>query len=125
MVEADHSQGIEYFSSNFLSRQAQNLENEGNILEDPLVEKKTKILKDNPHGSSEFVNLVVGDAEDIPSLDEDMAMGREEFPVDDLEKGSFAGAAGAGDKIKVSFFHMEGDIRQSPMWFLVLLPDME
>jgi hypothetical protein len=90
MVEADHSQGVKHSPSNFLSRQAQNLENKGNILEDPLVEKKTKILKDNPHGSSEFVNLVVGDAENIPSLDEDMAMGREEFPVDDLEKRSFA-----------------------------------
>jgi hypothetical protein len=62
MIEVDHSEGIEYTTSQFLSGITENLENDSDIVEYLFMKKQPEILENDAHGASEFVNFVVGNA---------------------------------------------------------------
>jgi len=88
------------------------------------MEDKAKILEDNPHCPPQLEYFMVGDAEDVPFVDDDLALGREDLAKNDLEKSGFSRAARTCDESEISLIYLERDISESPVRFLILLPDM-
>jgi hypothetical protein len=49
------------------------------------VKDQPKILKDDPHMSSQLIDLVVGDLENVPVVDDDLSLGGKNLAIQDLE----------------------------------------
>ena len=88
------------------------------------MEKHPTILEDNTHLSSQLIDFMIGNFEDVSLINNDLSLGRENFPEHDFQQGGFSRTAGAGNKPKISFFCMECDIGQGPMGRLILFPDV-
>lgn len=124
MMEIDHPQSIENPSPRFFAGDSQHLEYYRYVVEDFPVEKKTEVLEYDAHSPSQMIDLVVRDAQDVSSVDDDLALGGVNFSKDNLEESGFSRTARPRDEAKISFFHMKGDIGEGPVRLLVLLPDM-
>ena len=43
-----------------------------------------------------------GNLQDVDAVDDDLALGRQDLPEDDLEEGRLARAAGPGDEVEIA-----------------------
>ncbi len=123
-MKIDHPQCIEGASSNLFARSPQYLQGHRDILENFFLEEKAEVLENDPHASSQPVYSVVGDAEDIPVVDDDLPLSRKNLSEDQLEERCFARATGPGDECEITFLHMKSDIRKCPLGSLILFPYM-
>lgn len=124
LMKIDHPQRVEDPAADFFDRDSENMEAEGDIVKDFFMEKKPEILEDDAHRPSQSVYLVVGKPQDVDAVDDDLASGRQDLAKNDFEESRFSRAARPGDKPKVSSFNIETDIKQGPLAFLVLFPDV-
>ena len=122
VMKVDHPECVEDTPSNLFAWNPQNLQDNRYILENFFLKKKSEVLKNDPHASSQLVNSVVGDAEDIPVVDDDLSLSRENLSEDQFEECRFARAAGPGYECEIALLHMKSDIRKSPLGSLILLP---
>jgi len=84
-MEVDHPQGIKHLPAELFASQAENLEGDGHIVENFFMKEKAEILEDNADLSPQYVDFMVGYAQDIFSGDYDLALGRQDFPENGLE----------------------------------------
>ena len=124
MVKIDHPQCIEDAPPDFFAWNPENLEDDRDILENSFLEEQAEVLKNDPHASSQSVYSMVGNAENIPVVDDDLPLSRENLSEDQFEERCFARAAWPGNEGEISFFDMKGDIRKSPLGSLILFPYM-
>lgn len=90
VMKINHSQSIEDFPSDILSRYSQDLEDDGNIVKNFFMEKKTEVLEDHAHAPAEFIDFMSRNPQDIPAVNDDLTLGREELPKNYFEKGRFS-----------------------------------
>ena len=105
-------------------RGAEHAQGDGHVLEDALVGQEPEVLEDDPHVAADEVDLVVGDAEDVPAADDHLALGRDDLPVEGLQQGRLARAARPGDEAELAFGDRERHVREGPGRLLILLPDV-
>lgn len=124
LMEINQPQGVENSAADFLNRDSENMEADGNIVKDFFMEEKAEVLENDAHRPPQPVDLVVGKTQDINAVDDDLAPSRQDLTENDFEESRFSRAARPGDKPKVSSFNVEADIEQGPLAFLVLFPDV-
>lgn len=90
VMKVDQPQGIEDSPSDFLARNSQNLEDNGHVIEDLLVEEKTEILEDDSHGLPQLINPMVRNAEDVSVIDDDLSLSGKNLPEDDFQQCGFS-----------------------------------
>ena len=90
VVKVDQSQRIEGAPADLFTGDPKNLKDDRDILEDFFLEEQAKILEDNPHASSYSVYSMVGDAEDIPVVDDNLSLSRKDLSENEFEESCFA-----------------------------------
>lgn len=86
MVKVDQPQRVENSPTDLFAGHSQNLKRNGHVVKNLLVEEKTKILEDDSHGPAEAVDFVAWNFEDIHTVNDELALGREDFPENDFQK---------------------------------------
>ena len=124
VMKIDHPQCVENTPSDLFAGDSKNLQDDCDILENLFLEEKAEVLKNDPHTSSQSEYSMVGDAEDIPVVDDDLPLSRKNLSEDQFEERRFARAAGPGNEGEISFLNVKSDIRKSPFWSLILFPYM-
>lgn len=124
LMKVDQPEGVEDAAADFFNRDTQDIETDGHVIENFFMEEKAEVLEDDTHRSAQPPDSVVGQAQDVDAVDDDLAPRGQDFPKNNLEQSRFPGAAWARDEPEFSLLDVEVDVQESPLAFLVLLGNM-
>jgi hypothetical protein len=111
VVEIDHAQGIEDSPADLFPGYPQNLEDNSYVLENLFVKNQPEVLENNAHVTSQSIDLMVGDFEDVSVVDNDLSLSGKDLAVENLEQSGLPRPARPRDETEISLLHMKGDIR--------------
>jgi hypothetical protein len=123
-MQIDHPQSIKDPSSNLLPGDSQHLKDNSHILEHLFVKDQAKVLEDDSHVSPQLIDFVVRNFEDVSVVDDNLSFGGKNLAIHDSKQCGLSGTARSRDEAEIPFIHLKCDIRESPLRFLVLLPDV-
>ncbi len=124
MVEPDHAESEENLALDVLGRQAEDAEGDGDVVEDPALGEQPEIAEDHAHRPAQDVDLGGGDAADVHPFDQDAPVGGRALPGHQPEDRRFPRSARPGDEDHLPGRDGEGNVGESPVRFMILLPNV-
>ena len=93
-------------------RDAEELQDEGDVLEDGPRGEELVVLEDDPHRPPELWDAAGRHRPDVASVDEDLPLARTLGPIEELQDGGLPSAGGAREEDELALRDLEGEVFQ-------------
>lgn len=112
VLESDHFEGGGEPTIDFGTAVALCPKDKGDIFGDGATGEEFVVLEDDAEGAAQGGEFVAFEGVEVNFVDPDVAAARGIFAIEEFEKGGFARAGGACEKVKVSSENIHGEVAE-------------